>query len=87
MTADEAQEEWLAYKRERGQTYKQRGLTQLQRFRDRVGDERFVAAVEFSIMCNYHGLFEPKTPPPAAKDLQRPSLIDMDNANASRESR
>jgi hypothetical protein len=52
-----AVEDWLAYKHERGQTYKPRGLAGLFKMMAKMGD-RLPAAVEHSIANNYAGLFD-----------------------------
>lgn len=88
MTGDEAWKLWLQYKAERKQTYTKTGLSRLKHFRDRIGDERFVAAVDWSISCNYQGLFEPRNNNlNAAKESPRPSLSEMDRRNDSGKSR
>lgn len=52
----EAIEEWLAYKREKGQTYKPRGLAKL--FKDLSMMANPTAAIEKSMACNYAGVFD-----------------------------
>lgn len=53
-----ALDEWIAYKRERGQTYKQVGLNSVHRKLIALGAARFIAAVEHSTGSNYAGLVE-----------------------------
>lgn len=53
-------EKWLEYKRERGETYKPRGLRQLLMILAEWGPVRAIAAVDHSMRNNWAGLFEPK---------------------------
>ncbi len=55
--------DWLAYKAERGERYKSRGLAALETQFVEWGTERARAAVEFSKRNQYKGLFEPNTQP------------------------
>lgn len=55
--------DWLAYKAERGERYKSRGLAALETQFVEWGTERAMAAVEFSKRNQYKGLFEPNTQP------------------------
>lgn len=64
LKASEAEvRDWLAFKREKGQTYKAKGLEALwRRFRE-IPAARRRAAVDHSMANNYQGLFEPKGGP------------------------
>lgn len=53
-------EDWLAYKREKGQTYKAKGLEALWRKFREIPPPRRRGAVDHSMANNYQGLFEPK---------------------------
>lgn len=52
----EAIEEWLAYKREKGQTYKPRGLAKL--LKDLESMPNPTSAIHKSMACNYAGVFD-----------------------------
>lgn len=55
-------EDWLAYKREKGQTYKPKGLKALYGSMVKLG-AGLPAAVEYSMTNNYSGLFAAKAAP------------------------
>lgn len=62
-TTDDALSLWLAYKKEKGQTYKPRGLAALKARLDLLsgGDaDKAMEIVNFSMANNYAGLFAPK---------------------------
>lgn len=48
--------EWLAYKKEKRQSYKPRGLKQLWNKLRKLRD--IPSAIEFSMGCNYAGVFD-----------------------------
>ena len=50
---------WLTHKKERKEAYQATGLKMVERKALRLGEERFINAVEFSVGNNYSGLFEP----------------------------
>ena len=56
--------EWLSYKKDKKQTYKERGLNTLLKWISKTssekGDEAVISAIEYSMRCNYSGIFEPK---------------------------
>lgn len=53
-------QDWLAYKRERGQGYKPRGMAALWRQLRQVPQAQRKAAIEFSMASNYAGIYPPK---------------------------
>ena len=53
--------QWLTYKHEKGQRYKPAGLQALYKKWSLLGNDRFKAAVQWSMSNNYTGLFEEKT--------------------------
>lgn len=87
----EALESWLAHKRERGESYKPTGFKSLLAHLEKLGAERAIAAIEFSIRSNYAGIFEPKTqntsPPGAPFPSRREREIQAirDHLAASRQ--
>lgn len=63
QSTDDALNVWLAYKKEKGQTYKPRGLAALKTRLDHLsgGDaDKAMEIVNFSMANNYVGLFAPK---------------------------
>lgn len=58
--ARKALKNWLDYKQERSESYKQQGINSLIQKLVKWGPERFAQAVETSTSSNYAGLFEPK---------------------------
>lgn len=80
-----ALDEWIAYKRERGQTYKQLGLNSVHRTLLELGAVRFIAAVKHSTGSNYAGLVEgsrggaPKqTNLDRAKEIMRQTMMEAE---------
>lgn len=61
LEADKADiETWLAYKREKGQTYKPRGLEALWDMLRKIPAGQRKASIENSMASNYQGIFPPK---------------------------
>lgn len=52
--------EWLDYKREKGQTYKTKGLEALWRCLEAIPEAQRGAAIDHSMASNYAGIFPPK---------------------------
>lgn len=82
-----AVDEWLSYKRERGQGYKQIGLNSVHRMLIEVGATRFAAAVRHSVRSNYAGLVEPhanagrpakETNLDRAKEIMRQTMMEAE---------
>jgi hypothetical protein len=57
----DALDRWVAYKWERGETYRATGLNALLSKWAKVGAERTIAAVSHSMSCNYAGIYEEKS--------------------------
>ena len=55
--------EWIAYKAERGERYKPKGLQSLLAKLAGWGPEKTIAAIRDSMAANYAGLFEPRAGP------------------------
>ncbi len=55
----QAVQDWLAYKREKQQSYGPTGLPKLLRKLEKLGERRAIDAIEHSIASNYTGLYEP----------------------------
>lgn len=62
---EKAVREWLDYKKEKGQSYKSKGLSMLlakiKKMLDEKGAMAVVDAIEYSISNNYAGIYEPRT--------------------------
>lgn len=59
----EAVKEWLDYKKEKGQKYKDRGLKALlktlKKMSDEKGEQALINAINYSMANNYSGIYEP----------------------------
>lgn len=77
--------QWLSYKKEKGQTYKETGLkTLLKRLKqlyDEKGEQALIGAIEHSMANNYSGIFEPNTKK-TEKPKTRQGNFDIDEAFA-----
>jgi hypothetical protein len=78
--------QWLSYKKEKGQTYKETGLkTLLKRLKqlyDEKGEQALIGAIEHSMANNYSGIFEPTTKK-TEKPKTRQGNFDIDDAFAT----
>jgi hypothetical protein len=78
--------QWLSYKKEKGQTYKETGLkTLLKRLKqlyDEKGEQALIGAIEHSMANNYSGIFEPSTKK-TEKPKTRQGNFDIDEAFAT----
>jgi hypothetical protein len=78
--------QWLSYKKEKGQTYKEMGLkTLLKRLKqlyDEKGEQELIGAIEHSMANNYSGIFEPSTKK-TEKPKSRQGNFDIDEAFAT----
>lgn len=62
VEAEQALETWLTYKKERHDNYKPTGLDGLYRSIEKMGRDRFIAAVALSTASNYAGLVDRAAP-------------------------
>jgi hypothetical protein len=59
--ANQAIADWLEHKRERGESYKEKGLIGLLKRLGSWGEQRAIDAITFSIANNYQGIYEPRS--------------------------
>jgi hypothetical protein len=62
VEAEQALETWLTFKKERHENYKPTGLDGLYRSIEKMGRDRFIAAVALSTASNYAGLVDRAAP-------------------------
>lgn len=67
--------EWLAYKAEKGQRYKPRGLKAVYAQLAAMGEARAIAAIRASMAANYAGIFEPNTTGPPRPHVPRKPFV------------